>query len=285
MLNFMFNKYPGSMVQPKRISQDLLEGFFGTIRELGGDSSTQTLNSYGYALNKYKITALFSSEVKSLNYGNADNIGTGITKLARRDYRKDKNKLKDNKENKNVCQKHSIRLVQLFNFSQRVFEDLLNDELIMGELEIPLNSYNKNVDRENLEIFNLQYERYKLIETILYKNSIDELLQNWHNIVKKIAHNAIPKRKGTCWLTNWSSHLEIYLNNYQCSGVWYQDFLVATNMKNSKLQRLVAYLLLQRVIKLTFNKTISNNNLSADKNCFPEKIITLEPPELGTSSL
>ncbi|RHZ81760.1 hypothetical protein Glove_117g324 [Diversispora epigaea] len=284
MLNYMFNKYPGSMVQPKRISQDLLEGFFGTIRELGGDSSTQTLNSYGYALNKYKITALFSSEVKSLNYGNADNIGTGITKLARRDYRKDKNKLKDNKENKNICQKHSIRLVQLSNFSQRVFEDLLNDELIMGELEIPLNSYNKNVDRENLEIFNLQYERYKLIETILYKNSIDELLQNWHNIVKKIAHNAIPKRKGTCWLTNWSSHLEIYLNNYQCSGVWYQDFLVATNIKNSKLQRLVAYLLLQRVIKLTFNKTISNNNLSADKNYFPEKIITLEPPEASKFS-
>jgi hypothetical protein len=84
MLKFMLNKYPGSMIQPKRISQDLLEGFFGTIRELGGDSSTQTLNSYGHALNKYKITALFSSEVKSLNYGNADNVGTGITTLTRR---------------------------------------------------------------------------------------------------------------------------------------------------------------------------------------------------------
>ena len=31
----------------------MLEGLFGTIRELGGDSSTQTLKSYGHTLNKY----------------------------------------------------------------------------------------------------------------------------------------------------------------------------------------------------------------------------------------
>src|SRR5436853_5587459 len=35
-------------VQPRRISQDMLEGLFGTIREMGGDSSTQTVQSYGY---------------------------------------------------------------------------------------------------------------------------------------------------------------------------------------------------------------------------------------------
>ncbi|RHZ65016.1 hypothetical protein Glove_319g83 [Diversispora epigaea] len=165
------------MIQPKRISQDLLEGFFGTIRELGGDSSTQTLSSYGHALNKYKITALCSSEVKSLNYGNIDNIGTGVTTLARRDYRKDKKSIND-KENKNIYQKHSIRLAQLSSFSQRVFKNILNDELIMGELEIPLNSQDENIYQENFKIFNFQYERHKIIETILYKNSIDELLQN-----------------------------------------------------------------------------------------------------------
>jgi hypothetical protein len=154
----------------------------------------------------------------------------------------------------------------------------------MGELEIPLNSHNENINQENLKISNFQYERGKLIETILYMNSIDELLQNWHNIVKRMACGAIPKRKGTYWLTNWSSHLEMYLNNYQCSGVWFQDYLVATNMENSKLQRLVAHLLLQRVIKLTFSKPTSNNNLSADKNILPEKIIILEPTEASKFS-
>ncbi|RHZ54340.1 hypothetical protein Glove_428g15 [Diversispora epigaea] len=79
----MLNKYPGSMIQSKRISQDLLEGFFETIRELGEDLSIQTFSSYKYALNKYKITALCSSEVKSLNYENIDYIGIGFTTLAR----------------------------------------------------------------------------------------------------------------------------------------------------------------------------------------------------------
>ena len=52
MINFFLKKYPNSIIQLRRISQDMLEGLFGTIRELGGDSSTHTLKSYGYALNK-----------------------------------------------------------------------------------------------------------------------------------------------------------------------------------------------------------------------------------------
>ena len=62
----------------------MLEGLFGIIRELGGDSSTHTLKSYGYALNKYQVTALVSSEVKSMNYGIASNTGIGINTLTRR---------------------------------------------------------------------------------------------------------------------------------------------------------------------------------------------------------
>jgi len=84
MLTFILNKYPGSMIQPRRISQDMLEGLFGTIREFGGDSSTQTLKSYGHALNKYQVTALVSSEIKSINYGKTNNTGTGIATLVRR---------------------------------------------------------------------------------------------------------------------------------------------------------------------------------------------------------
>jgi len=84
MLKFFLNKYSNSMIQPRRISQDMLEGLFGTIRELGGDSSTQTLKSYGHALNKYQVTRLVSSEIKSFNYGEADGTRTGITTLTRR---------------------------------------------------------------------------------------------------------------------------------------------------------------------------------------------------------
>ncbi|PKB96592.1 hypothetical protein RhiirA5_434578 [Rhizophagus irregularis] len=74
----------GSIIQLRRISQDMLEGLFGTIRELGGNSFTQTLKSYGYVLNKYQIITLASTEIKSINYGEADSTGTGITTLVRR---------------------------------------------------------------------------------------------------------------------------------------------------------------------------------------------------------
>ena len=84
ILEFILKKYPGSIIQPRRISQDMLEGLFGTIRELGGDSSTQTLKSYGHALNKYQITTLISSEIKSVNYGIANSTGTSIATLTRR---------------------------------------------------------------------------------------------------------------------------------------------------------------------------------------------------------
>ncbi|UZO28611.1 uncharacterized protein OCT59_022128 [Rhizophagus irregularis] len=62
----------------------MLEGLFGTIRELGGNSFTQTLKSYGYVLNKYQIITLASTEIKSINYGEADSTRTGITTLVRR---------------------------------------------------------------------------------------------------------------------------------------------------------------------------------------------------------
>ena len=84
MLEFILKKYPGSIIQSRRVTQDMLEGLFGIIRELGGDSSTQTLKSYGHALNKYQVMALVSSEVKSINYGIASGTGVGINSLIRR---------------------------------------------------------------------------------------------------------------------------------------------------------------------------------------------------------
>ncbi|CAG8436595.1 9372_t:CDS:10 [Diversispora eburnea] len=135
---------------------------YGTIRELGGDSSTQTLKSYGHAVNKYQVTALVSSEIKSINYRKVENIGTGITTLKR------------------------------------------------------------------------------------------------------------------------SFHLEVYLNNYRCSGVWCQDFLEATHLNGSSTQRLVAFLLFQNVIKLTFNEnTKQNTYLTVDPYLISGDNINLEPTEVS----
>ncbi|RHZ60077.1 hypothetical protein Glove_359g27 [Diversispora epigaea] len=259
MLEFILKKYLGAIVQPKRISQDTLEGLFGTIREMGGDSSTQILKSYGYTLNKYQITALASSEIKSINYGKADCNEFGIANLNNllffkyiRNYRKDKKSSLDGKEKNNYCQKHYIKLIQLSSWSRNIFENILSNNLIMGKINIPLKSYSNNVDQENLNILHFQNER---------------------------PCKAIPKRIGIQWLTNWSSHFEIYINNYKCSGIWYQGFLIATNLNGSSNQRLVAYLLLQNVIKFTFSNNAKQNSthLSVDPHLISENNIDLEP--------
>ncbi|RHZ88112.1 hypothetical protein Glove_26g52 [Diversispora epigaea] len=153
----------------------------------------------------------------------------------------------------------------------------------MGDIEILLESYNENVDQENLKILYLRDERQNLIETILYQDSIDKLLQKWNVIIKKMACEVIPKRKKIQWLATWSSHLEIHLNNYKCSGDWYHDFLEVMNLTGLSSQRLVAYSLLQNVIKLTFSENITQNNsttyLSADPHLIPKNIIVLESAE------
>jgi hypothetical protein len=179
-------------------------------------------------------------------------------------------------------------LAQISSLSHNVFESLLTDDLIMGKIKLPLELCNENVDQENFRIFHLQSERYQLIETILYQDSIDKLLQKWQNIIKKIACKAITKKTGIQWLATWSSYLENCLNNFKCSGVWYQDFLIASNLNDSSTKRLVAYLLLQEVIKITFSeKTVPNasqTHLTADNNLKPEKIIVLESSEASKFS-
>ena len=84
IVKYVLNNCPGAMIQPKRISQDMLEGLFGTIREMGGDSFTQTIQSYRYAMNKLMITMQMTSEIRSLNYGSADGTGCALTDWKRR---------------------------------------------------------------------------------------------------------------------------------------------------------------------------------------------------------
>ncbi|GBC31427.2 hypothetical protein GLOIN_2v1541965 [Rhizophagus irregularis DAOM 181602=DAOM 197198] len=157
-----------------------INGFLGILefilKKYPGDSSTQTLKSYGHTLNKYQITALISSEIKSVNYGIANSMGTGIASLMRRDYRKNKKHYEEDKENNNICQKYNTRLLQLSTFSCGIFESLLTDNLIMGSFKSLSESSNDSVN------------------FLLYLDSIDKLLQSWQNIIKKITCEAIPKK-------------------------------------------------------------------------------------------
>ena len=83
MVKDIFTLYPDATIDPHRISQDMLEGLFGTIRQLGGDSSTQTLKGYGHALNKFQITAKVTAEIKSINYGTSNHTGMESNSLDR----------------------------------------------------------------------------------------------------------------------------------------------------------------------------------------------------------
>ena len=75
MVKDIFTLHPNVTIEPRKVSQDMLEGLFGTIRQLRGDSSTQSLKGYGHALNKFQIIARMTAEIKSLNYGTSNHTG------------------------------------------------------------------------------------------------------------------------------------------------------------------------------------------------------------------
>ncbi|CAG8824502.1 35585_t:CDS:1, partial [Racocetra persica] len=80
---YVLTNWPDAIIQPRRLSQDMLEGLFGSIREMAGDSSTHTVQSYGYTMNKLTITMQMISEIQSLNYGLADGSGCVLADLKR----------------------------------------------------------------------------------------------------------------------------------------------------------------------------------------------------------
>lgn len=154
----------------------------------------------------------------------------------------------------------------------------------MGRITPPLNSLNDQINDENTNIFNTNVKRYELIELLLYHNSIDILLQNWQNEIKLVAQSSIPKKKGTKWMLRWSSNLENRLNNYLCSGSWFVYFQQEFQLLQfpHSVQRIVAFLILQKVILETFKGNNSKNDeleKGADPNLLPQVIINLDPAE------
>ena len=71
----IFTLYSDATIDSHRVSQDMLEGLFDTIRQLGGDSSTQILKEYRHALNKFQVTSKIASEMKSFNYERSNSAG------------------------------------------------------------------------------------------------------------------------------------------------------------------------------------------------------------------
>jgi len=130
----------------------------------------------------------------------------------------------------------------------------------------------KLINKENT--YNYQNHFTHLAQLSSLSHNVFESLQNErHYLIESLYQDSIDKLLESC------------LNNFKCSGIWYQDFLVASNLSDSPTQRLVAYLLLQEVIKFTFSKkttsTTSQIHLRADENLIPEKIIVLEESKIS----
>ncbi|CAG8459097.1 2844_t:CDS:1, partial [Gigaspora margarita] len=139
---------------------------------------------------------------------------------------------------------------------------------------------------ENANINCLQLKRARLIEWLLYQNSVEDLLVTWLKNICQMALDSVPLKKNAQWFVTWSTNLESQLNNYKCAGGWFNDFqLLALDDIKVEVQRLVAYMLLEKTIKITFQQVQGrqyHNQLFP--NCteswtIPKKIIDLEPAE------
>jgi hypothetical protein len=156
------------------------------------------------------------------------------------------------------------------SFSWQIFEELILNNLFMGKIVIP-----------TLKISNFQQERCQLFNLCLYNDGIISLLEKWQLDIKNIALKSIPKRKGNLWKTNWTSNMEISINNYLCSGGWFLEFQKIVLENYSSTQRLVAYFLIRKVIENTFKGNFHENRNTFETNSFliPKNIIILNPAE------
>ncbi|RIB02821.1 hypothetical protein C2G38_2226769 [Gigaspora rosea] len=136
LLHYLKFIYPTIIIQPRRVLQDMLEGLFGTIRQLRGDSSTYTIQSYRSVLNKFQITAQMSRELKSINYGQAEISGYTSNK-----------KSSNCKYKLPTSQQQSTNLIFLSELGHRVFGELLNDDLKKQIYDIDDDTlYNQDLD-------------------------------------------------------------------------------------------------------------------------------------------
>jgi hypothetical protein len=168
------------------------------------------------------------------------------------------------------------------NFVQQIFEDLFSNDLFIGRIEIPRISFNEKINQLNLKILNFQQERYQLFNLCFNDDRIISLLEKWQSDIKHIALNSTPKRKGNLWKSSWISNIEIGINNYLCSGIWFLEFQKIISEHYFSAQRIVAYFLIREVIKNTFKGNFYENRIThenTNSTLIPKNIITLDPVE------
>ena len=103
-------------------------------------------------------------------------------------------------------------------------------------MQLPLSSNNESIRIENKTINCLQLERVRLIEWLLYKDGVKNLLVTWSKNIRQMALDSVPQKKNIYWLTTWSTNLENRLNNYKCASDWFNNFqLLAPNNISIKL--------------------------------------------------
>ncbi|CAG8780053.1 21125_t:CDS:2, partial [Racocetra persica] len=186
-----------AIIQPRRLSQDMLEGL--SIREMAGDSSTHTAQSYEYIINKLTITMQIISEIQSLNYGLADGLGCVLADLKQRDYR---TTVKPNKQNLEAYNRHKIQIEMLSTFSYQIFQELLNDDLIIPR---------KIIDLEPAEASKFQY----IIGWTIYKlTKSDRLTLAYEEFAKiKSCLNVLSSEQLFEKHIEYGPDILIYINN------------------------------------------------------------------------
>ncbi|CAG8634317.1 26928_t:CDS:2, partial [Racocetra persica] len=227
------------MIQPRRVSQNMLESLFGTIREMGGNSSTQTVQSYGYAINKLTITIQMTSEIKSLNYGLADGLGM-LTDLKRR-----------------------VKI--LSTFSHQIFQELLNDDLLERMQLIEFLLYEEGVEAF-LVTLSEKIRQMALNSVPLKKSTRSTNLENRLNNYKCAAYMLLEKTIRIMFKQAYSEqyHSQLILN-YTESWTVSKKIVSLELAEVSKFQYIIGW----TIYKLTKNDqlTLAHKEFTKIRSC------------------
>ncbi|CAG8808740.1 14973_t:CDS:2, partial [Racocetra persica] len=99
--------------------------------------------------------------------------------------------LRFNQKDLKLYNHYEAQIETLSTLSQKIFQELLNDNLVMERLQLPLSSDNEN---------------------------IKDLLITWSKNIHQMALDSVLLKKNAQWFVTWSINLESRLNNYKCAA-------------------------------------------------------------------
>src|SRR5438094_700787 len=110
-------------------------------------------------------------------------------------------------QHQKISSHHKIQIDTFSIFSHQTFQELLDNNLVMGQIQLPPSNH-ENIKIDNATINHLQCERTWLIEHLLYLHSVDNLLVTWSNNICQMALDSVPTTKGDRWMIMWLRNLE-----------------------------------------------------------------------------